>query len=96
MQRKNNLVEELQKAIDSITSNDFCCCEMDTVGSDIGNALEQAVKALETVQKIPKVIKNLQNMKAAWEDESFKDRRYAEAHIKSLRAAIEQVEQLLS
>ena len=48
-----------------------------------------------TVREIPRVIRNLQNKKEAWEDESFKDRKLAEAHIKSLRKAIEQVEQLV-
>lgn len=48
-----------------------------------------------TTQEIPRVYQNLQNMKKAWEDESFKDRKLAETHIKSLRSSIEQVEQLV-
>ena len=59
-------------------------------------AIDIAISALNTVEKIPSVIQNLKNMQSAWEDESFKDRRLAEAHIKSLRTAIEQVEQLLN
>lgn len=61
----------------------------------INEAIETAGKALEIVDDIPRVLKNLKNMKSAWEDESFRDRRYAETHIKSLRTAIEQVEQLI-
>lgn len=61
----------------------------------INEAIEIAGKALEIVDDIPRVLQNLKNMKSAWEDESFIDRRYAEAHIKSLRTAIEQVEQLI-
>lgn len=56
---------------------------------------QMSIQAIKIVDDIPRVLQNLKNMKAAWEDESFKDRRYAEAHIKSLRTAIEQVEQLL-
>lgn len=41
-----------------------------------------------------KTLSNLHNMKEAWEDESFKDRRLAEAHIKALTRAIEQVERI--
>lgn len=48
-----------------------------------------------TMQKIPQAIKNLQNRKKAWEDESFKDRRLADAHIKSLDRAIREVEYLI-
>lgn len=57
--------------------------------------LQNIIVALEIVNDVPRVLQNLKNMKSAWEDESFKDRRYAEAHIKSLRTAIEQVEQLI-
>ena len=46
-------------------------------------------------QEISRVYQNLLNLKAAWEDKSFKDRNLAEAHIKSLRSSIEQVEQLV-
>lgn len=62
---------------------------------DIANSISWGKEALETVLELPRVLQNLKNMKSAWEDKNFKDRDYAEAHIKSLRTAIEQIEQLM-
>jgi hypothetical protein len=57
-------------------------------------AINKAIAALDIVDDIPRVLQNLKNMQAAWEDKSFSDRNIAEAHISALRFAIRQVEQL--
>lgn len=67
-------------------------CENDCDNCIIQNIMNEYGKL--ATQEIPRIYQNLQNMKKAWEDDSFKDRRLAEAHIKSLRTSIEQVEQL--
>jgi len=94
--------EYIQKAIDNLDRIEKKWLNADIeqniridMDDDIANSISWGKEALETVLELPRVLKNLKNMKSAWEDEGFKDRRYAEAHIKSLRAAIEQVEQLM-
>lgn len=94
--------EYIQKAIDNLEriEKKWQNAEIEQniridMDDDIANSISWGKEALETVLELPRVLQNLKNMKSAWEDESFKDRRYAEAHIKSLRTAIEQVEQLM-
>lgn len=94
--------EYIQKAIDNLEriEKKWQNAEIEQniridMDDDIANSISWGKEALETVLELPRVLQNLKNMKSAWEDESLKDRRYAEAHIKSLRTAIEQVEQLM-
>lgn len=94
--------EHIQKAIDNLgrIEKRWLNAEIEQnirieMDDDIANSISWGKEALETVLELPRILNNLKNMKSAWEDESFIDRRYAEAHIKSLRTAIEQVEQLM-
>lgn len=56
-------IENITRAVDEITSNDYCAREMDTVGSNIGDALEivihNAARYTEVYNVIQKKIETL-------------------------------------
>lgn len=56
-------IEDITRAVDEITSNDYCAREMDTVDSEIGDALEvvihNAARYTEVYDAIQKKIQNL-------------------------------------
>ncbi len=61
-------IEEIKKAIDQVLSNDYCARELDTVDSDIGEALEvvlhnadRYVEVYLTIQDKIELIKQASN-----------------------------------
>lgn len=40
-------IDELKKSVDAITSDDYCAREMDTVGSEVGDALKTVIHYAE-------------------------------------------------
>lgn len=51
-----NRIEELRKAVDEITSDDYCARAMDTVGSPVGNSLEMVIHHAERYIEVSEVI----------------------------------------
>ena len=53
---KFNRIEELRKAVDEITSDDYCASAMDTVGSTVGDSLEMVIHHAERYIEVSEVI----------------------------------------
>lgn len=53
---KFNRIEELRKAVDEITSDDYCASVMDTVGSPVGDSLEMVIHHAERYIEVSEVI----------------------------------------
>lgn len=53
---KFNRIEELRKAVDEITSDDYCARAMDTVDSSVGDSLEMVIHHAERYIEISEVI----------------------------------------
>ena len=51
-----NRIEELRKAVDVITSDDYCASVMDTVCSPVGDSLEMVIHHAERYIEVSKVI----------------------------------------
>ena len=51
-----NRIEELQKAVDIITSDDYCTSVMDTFCSPIGDSLEMVIHHAEIYIEVSEII----------------------------------------
>ncbi|MBO5032664.1 MAG: hypothetical protein J6D08_12405 [Lachnospiraceae bacterium] len=50
-------IDELKKSVDEITSDDYCAREMDTVGSEVGDALEMVIHHAERYIEVSEIVR---------------------------------------
>lgn len=56
MLKEFNRIEELRKAVDEITSDDYCARVMDTVDSPVGDSLEMVIHHAERYIEVSEIV----------------------------------------
>lgn len=56
MLKEFNRIEELRKAVDEITSDDYCARVMDTVDSPVGGSLEMVIHHAERYIEVSEIV----------------------------------------